>query len=315
LCSVWGWDIFLGHMADLPQRCPLCGWDASVIQIPDGARVSCKKCGKFNVTGSLWSTALADRETKEAKELFPYLSAYTRQASERGEVVTLGTGNWKNFALAHKGTSISRKITKLLELIASRSKFGVEVQINADREAPLVDAESDSEIAFLLSHLTQMGYIRDLAGGNYLLEVKGWQELEAGKTAGIPGKCFVAMCFHESLTDAYREGIYLAVKDCGMDPVRIDLVPHNDNIVDKIISEIRSCQFMVADFTMQRGGVYFEAGFAKGLGRPVIWTCQKDDFENIHFDIAQFSLVKWTDPDDLRMKLADRIRSTIPGAV
>lgn len=68
------------------------------------------------------------------------------------------------------------------------------------------------------------GYLRELAGGQYLIEVKGWEQLQP--TAGIPGKCFIAMSFHESLKDAYEQGIYLAVKeDCRMDPVRIDLVP------------------------------------------------------------------------------------------
>jgi nucleoside 2-deoxyribosyltransferase len=124
------------------------------------------------------------------------------------------------------------------------------------------------------------------------------------------------MWFHETLKEAWEAGIYPAVKhDCKMEPVRIDLVPHNDNIVDKIIAEIRTCQFMVADFTGHRGGVYFEAGFAKGLGREVIWTCREDDFKNIHFDIAQFSHIVWKDPADLRTRLADRIKATILGAV
>jgi hypothetical protein len=99
-----------------------------------------------------------------------------------------------------------------------------------------------------------------------------------------------------------------------MRAVRIDLVPHNDNIVDKIIGEIRTCQFMVADFTGQKGGVYFEAGFVKGLGREVIWTCREDDFRNVHFDIAQFSHIIWKNSGDLRRRLADKIIATIPGA-
>ena len=314
LSSVWAWDIFRVYMSET-KPCSLCGFDAAVTPLSDADQVKCEKCGNFNITRSLLSTTLANRETEEAKELLPYLSAHTRQASERGEIVTLNTANWKNFALAHKGTSISQKVTKLLELIASHTKPGIRVLIDQDADAPLVDAESKDEMNFLLGHVKEMGYVRELGSSDYMLEVKGWEQIEAGKIAGFPGKCFVAMCFHESLNDAYNEGIYLAVKDCGMDPVRIDLVPHNDNIVDKIISEIRSCQFMVADFTKQRGGVYFEAGFAKGLGRPVIWTCQKDDFEKIHFDIAQFSHIIWKDPADLRMRLADKIKATIPGAV
>jgi hypothetical protein len=187
---------------------------------------------------------------------------------------------------------------------------GSTVQLNPAAEAPLVDAESKTEMMFLLSDLVERKYLREVGGGNYLMEVKGWEQLQP--TAGIPGKCFVAMSFAEDLKPVWFEGIEPAVKiDCKMDPVRIDLVPHNDNIVDKIIAEIRSCQFMVADFTGHRGGVYFEAGFAKGLGRQVIWTCRKDDFENIHFDIAQFSHIIWKDPGDLRTRLADKIKATI----
>jgi len=100
-----------------------------------------------------------------------------------------------------------------------------------------------------------------------------------------------------------------------MKAVRIDLEPHNDNIVDRIIAEIRTCQFMVADFTGQKAGVYFEAGFAKGLGREVIWTCKEDDFKNVHFDIAQFSHIIWKNSAELRSRLAYKIKATIPGAV
>ena len=78
-----------------------------------------------------------------------------------------------------------------------------------------------------------------------------------------------------------------------MDPVRIDLLQHNEKICDKILAEIRSCQFIIADFTLQRAGVYFEAGFAMGLGRPVIWTCMEDDFENTHFDTRQYNHIVW----------------------
>ena len=62
------------------------------------------------------------------------------------------------------------------------------------------------------------------------------------------------------------------------------------------------------------GVIHFEAGLAMGLGRPVIWTCRKDDFENTHFDTRQYNHIVWETPEDLREKLADRIRATIPWA-
>ena len=131
-------------------------------------------------------------------------------------------------------------------------------------------------------------------------------------TARIPGRCFVAMSIHPSLDDAYQNGIWLAVKDdCDMDPIRIDLLHHNEKICDKIIAEIRMSQFAIADVTLQRPGVYFEAGFAMGLGRPVIWTCRKDDLANVHFDTRQYNHIVWERPEDLREKVTDRIKATI----
>jgi hypothetical protein len=131
----------------------------------------------------------------------------------------------------------------------------------------------------------------------------------------VHGRCFVAMAFRDSLLEAYTEGIHAAIKkDCGFEAVRMLELEHNDKICDRIIVEIRKAQFVVADFTFHRGGVYFEAGFAHALGRPVIWTCRADGFDELHFDTRQFNHIAWNTPADLRLKLADRIRGTIPGA-
>jgi nucleoside 2-deoxyribosyltransferase len=62
----------------------------------------------------------------------------------------------------------------------------------------------------------------------------------------------------------------------------------------------------------QRGGVYFEAGFAMGLGKLVIWTCHEDDVEKLHFDTRQYNHIVWTDATDLKEKLMLRIEATLP---
>jgi nucleoside 2-deoxyribosyltransferase len=209
-------------------------------------------------------------------------------------------------------------VAKLLELLVARSNSepGKRIQVEFDKDWPLVDAGSDNQLAYLVKHLEETGYLVFHGGPFYTLTPTAWERLEAaGIGQGIPGKCFVAMSFHESLKQAYEVGIYLAVKDdCKMNPVRIDLVEHNEKICDKIVAEIRTCQFLVADVTLQRAGVYFEAGFAMGLGRPVIWSCREDDLSNVHFDTRQYNHIVWREPEDLREKLADRIKATITGA-
>ena len=110
-------------------------------------------------------------------------------------------------------------------------------------------------------------------------------------------------------------GSNLGIRDAGYKAMRIDRKEHNDKIDDQIIAEIRRSRFVVADFTQgkegARGGVYFEAGFAKGLGIDVIFTCRQDLQGVIHFDTRQYNHIFWQEPLDLRKKLADRISATV----
>ena len=117
------------------------------------------------------------------------------------------------------------------------------------------------------------------------------------------------------MTNAYEEGIKKAVESAGYTPMRIDKKPDVNKIDDEIIAEIRRSRFLVADFTHgkdgARGGVYFEAGFAYGLGLPVIYTCRKDKVVKLHFDTRQYYHIVWEKPADLCRDLKNRIQALI----
>lgn len=97
--------------------------------------------------------------------------------------------------------------------------------------------------------------------------------------------------------------------------MRIDRSEHNNKIDDEIIAEIRRAQFVVADFSCgadgARGGVYFEAGFAAGLGKPVVYSVRKADLGKLHFDTRQINHIDWNDSTDLLTRLTNRIEATI----
>lgn len=96
-------------------------------------------------------------------------------------------------------------------------------------------------------------------------------------------------------------------------PIRIDFVEHNGKICDRILSEIRQSTLLIADFTGNRGGVYFEAGFALGLGIPVIFTCRTDFLKKgVHFDTRQYNHIEWQTSEELKTKLINRIKATLP---
>lgn len=180
-----------------------------------------------------------------------------------------------------------------------------------------VYAKNDYELAFILNILNEKDQIVNglsLAGNGkaymkngIMLKEKAWIELEKVKTSK---QAFVAMWFSEEMNDAYLK-IINACSNNGFSSFRIDNKEHNNEISGEILYEIRNSQFIISEVTGQRHGVYFEAGYAMGLGLPVIWCCRKDELSNVHFDTRQYNHVVWDDLDELEFKLTNRIKGTI----
>jgi hypothetical protein len=247
-----------------------------------------------------------------AASFLPYLSAHTRQEFEAGHPVTLTTENWEAFAAAHQTTSVPTKLRRMLELVGRLSRRpGERVSLPIDSE-PLVDAAESGELTFLLETLAERRLLKGPDNSRWAVTAAGWEALDPMSPGGVAGTCFVAMSFDPSLEAAFIAGIRPAVeKDCKFMVNRVDRRPHNEDITDRIRIGIRAAQLVVADFTLQRQGVYYEAGLAEGLGRTVIRCCRSDDFDNLHFDTRQFFHLKWETPTDLRKQLADHIRATV----
>ena len=113
---------------------------------------------------------------------------------------------------------------------------------------------------------------------------------------------------------AYDAGFAPAIDAAGFDPFVIRDGEFLGKICDRIVAEIRRSRFLVADVTGGRLAVAFEAGFAMGLGLPVIWTCREDagDMISNNFDVRQYNHIVWKDHDDLKERLLRRIQATIP---
>ena len=187
------------------------------------------------------------------------------------------------------------------------------------------ESVSEDELYYLENYLIKQGWAREGSQEHgaisLVVTVEGYAriaELDAENKDSSQG--FVAMWFpdkknkdYDLIQKAYDEGIDPGIRQAGYDPLKINDLPHNDQITDKIISEIRRSKFLVADFTHgdagPRGGVYYEAGFARGYNIPVIYTCLAERFsaEKIHFDILQQNFILWTLPEDLHEKLKNRI--------
>lgn len=182
------------------------------------------------------------------------------------------------------------------------------------------------ELQYLLSYLFAQDWLKLTAhethteNMNVIITVKGYGRLaELENVVVTSSKAFVAMWFDDSLKPTYDKAIEPAIKDAGYDAVIINREHFLDKIDDQIIAEIKRSQFVVADFTHGEGGargsVYYEAGFAQGQGKDVIFTCRKDmiDKNEIHFDIRQYPYVVWekNDIEGFKKSLTSRIARVI----
>jgi hypothetical protein len=306
------------------MRCPICGLDSVRVtgssDRPE-AKVVCRRCSEFRIDDIF----LGDFGSVRA-ELKPYLSMYTRICAEEGRrPQVIDESNIAGLADTYRNTTVAAKMDRLLALMGRRTTFaGETVPFDCDIDYPAIAAKNRPECVFLVTSLADLGLITrpmdasTVEGPDIMTEgclrvtAAGWQRLSASDHPSSSGRCFVAMSFDHSMDAAYENGIRPAVEDdAKYEACRVDRVHHLEKICDKIVNEIRRSQFIVADVSQHKPGVYFEAGFAMALNRPVIWTCREEDFDLIHFDTRQYNHIKWTTPEDLRQQLADRILATI----
>ena len=148
---------------------------------------------------------------------------------------------------------------------------------------------------------------------NVALTMKGVKYLYELRKSGVNSNvCFIAMSFKNE-TKEIRESIKAVLGELKYEHILIDEI-HIDNeitINDAIIASIRKSKFCISDYTFQSYGVYFESGFALGLGRKVIYTCRRDWFDKSHFDTNHFPHIVYDDPNDLLKKLKDKIEAWI----
>ena len=218
--------------------------------------------------------------------------------------------------------SINEKILKLLDAIHIKSKyFGDEIDLpSKDYTLAYLEhfsGEIDHENPFkkLLGQVKKEGWVDNssMNASKFEITVKGIQWLEESKKVNVDNfDCFVAMKFGDEFLDkAYKEAIHPAIIDAGFEPIQMAFLEHNNNIIDEMIACIRRSRFIIAELSFQNQNVYYEAGYAQGLGIPVIYICHEDHADEIMFDTQHTNQIRWSTNEELRVKLRNRILATI----
>ncbi len=143
---------------------------------------------------------------------------------------------------------------------------------------------------------------------------------ELRESALRTNELFMIMAFRPD-TVPFRRIAESAALAVGMTPVVIDEQEPEAAISEAILSSIRRSTLVLCDLSFERPNCYFEAGFAKGAMRRVLFTCRADHNvraqpsteHRVHFDVDQFRIT-WWDSNDLnsaRNEIENRLHTLL----
>lgn len=317
------------------SKCPVCNTDIQKIQRVSGSleRCSCQRCGDFEITVRLkmnLSSMLSGDNQKIA-----VLSDWIRSKHEARIIDTSGQYEIPRLDEKLVETILKQKPPNpaeqadnfVLWLGNSKHPLGELVWVQPCTHQSIMGAITPEGFELVLYHLMDEGILQGnkakamgAPGRAYVtLSFEGWQyyeELKLGTTDSR--KAFMAMQYGEIKLDNIVEEIFKpAVKQTGFDLFKLPDRPKAGLIDDRIRVEIQTSRFLIADLTHENRGAYWEAGYAEGLGKPVIYTCEKKKFKRLktHFDTNHHLTILW-DSDNLKEaaeELKATIRATLPG--
>jgi nucleoside 2-deoxyribosyltransferase len=297
------------------STCPVCKTPDTKADIrPHGNDLSvyyCKRCGEFEISATLEVMLYLEPSNNK-------LSYALRQRFESGDQNSLVSTNYIDI---QNSVEYPKPISEIVDIILlymygnyDDVKRGFVI---TKYDFSLFGIDNISHLRQIISYASEKEYINIVfnhSDGNFTFELiaQGIDRVEDLRKKVIQdGKVFVAMWFDDKMKPVYINTIKETVISLGYKPLRIDEKEYNNKIDEEILKEIDECEFMIADFTGHRGGVYFEAGYAIGKGKEVIFTCKADDRQEVHFDTNHYNYIFWKDEEDLKARLIKRISEGI----
>ena len=303
------------------NTCPIC---LTKMQQPaqqtsgDSKRIDCPRCGEYRIAGT--AKVSIPQQLKSDPKARAVLS-HAIHAMQKGSLSPpLITNELANQLLESSSfPSPAQQAENLILWLGDNLLApGERVELDIRQLIAVIGAIDRSGVDFIQKELGAQGLVEFPTTQTETLTFKGWQryeELQRGQSQSRKG--FMAMAFkNETLREIFVHYFKPAAKAAGFNLIRVDENPPAGLIDAHIQNEIRTSCFLVADLTDQNAGAYWEAGFAEGLGKPVIYTCEKLVFQTrgTHFDTNHFHTVLWEKekPAEAGYKLKETIRATLP---
>ncbi len=312
-------------MVSQPSPCPVC---LSLLQVRQhverGVFFVCPQCGNFGIPVHAEDFTLRDLLTTPRKRAV--LSYAIRKSPRTGPQTHLFTVEECKAILAadilptpqQQGEHLVRWLGNNL------SGSGDVVTLTFPQHGSIIDASSEEAFHFVVEGLAVADLVHTVSpssmndvGQRVTLTFKGWSLFEQLRRAPSGRRAFIAMQYNDAALDEIVNNHFRpAVAETGFILRRLDDEQPAGLIDDRLRLEIQSSHFLIVDLSHDNRGAYWEGGYAEGLGKPVIYTCEEATFNKTpsHFDTNHHLHILWK-ADDVGTaiaKLKATIRATIP---
>lgn len=305
------------------DKCPVCGmFPVETEAHGDRLRVKCPHCGNYAASGT--TVTVLPELIKGDPRKTALIAHMLRRMQVTNEWPLVSSDVAAELLRTETLPTPEVQADNLIRWLGDNSPGpGERVGIASETHNAIIGAMSEDGFNFILQGIIDEGLVEesDTMGPEQrvLLTFRGWRRYEALRLGAPSGRiAFMAMKFGEPELDGFlNDHIRPAVKRTGFELRRLDDVPKAGLIDDRLRVEIRACRFLISDLTHANNGAYWEAGFAEGLGKPVIYTCKKSEFAKAsHFDTNHHLTVLWEvgELEQAAKNLMNTIRATIPEA-
>lgn len=311
--------------------CTICGSELDAGLNGQGAnRVTCDCCGSYKIT----SSAIAILQRNPLDEYRGTAIAYgLRRLSARDHVPLVDS----DFVRGQRDTATLPRLDEIVDEVilwigAAIRWPGQTLTIEYPEYRAVLGAIDEEAFNQILITLLATGWIDGQLSSFMLdkasrieqcrLTPDGWRRFRELSRARVDSRhAFMAMRYGDAELDVVVRDCFIpAVARTGFALRRLDQGQPAGLIDDQLRVQIRTSRFLVCDLSHGNRGAYWEAGFAEGLGRPVIYTCREDVFNDRlhanhpHFDTNHFVTVLWMPAslDSAAQKLIATIRATLP---
>ncbi|MEE9452024.1 MAG: hypothetical protein V3V61_04620 [Gammaproteobacteria bacterium] len=306
----------------MEENCFVCGKPAKSTG-SDDKMFDCSDCDRYNVTEQ--ALGLQGRLNKADNRAKLGYAFYNRKLPNKSfdDERTI-TEAWLDDVLSDNFELPSplEQVNNLLRYIGEESKdIGSQVLLIEDSNLYFkIGTREPKSVIHAARLLIEENFVKQASKDTGVkikvsLTEKGWMRFQKeAKTV------FMAMFFENDKVERFRKDcVKPAVESIGYKFISMKDYPKAGSIDDHIRVELRKAQIVIADLTENNEGVYWEAGFAEGNNKLVIYTCEESLFKSkgkkpyTHFDTNHIRTILWNenDFDQVKQEIVDMIKNSL----